>query len=56
MYNEQTNAHLIDSFYYTVRYLSLLHVSMPTINMSIFVTECIYSHLRKKSPRIVTTI
>jgi hypothetical protein len=48
MYNEQTNAHLIDSFYYTVLYLLLLHVSMPTINMSIFITDCIHGHLRKK--------
>jgi hypothetical protein len=49
MYNEQTNAHLIDSFYYTVLYLPLLHVSTPTINMSMFITDCIYGHLKKKS-------
>ena len=30
MYNKQTNAHLIDSCYYTVLHLLLLHISMPT--------------------------
>ena len=33
MYNEHTYAHLIDSFYYTFLYLSLLHVSTLTINL-----------------------
>jgi hypothetical protein len=30
MFNEQTNAHFINSSLFTVRYLSLLHVSPPT--------------------------
>ena len=40
-YKEQTNAHLIDSFYYTVLYLSLLHVSTPTLHPRGALTRCL---------------
>jgi hypothetical protein len=41
MYNEQTNAHLIDGFHYSVLYLSPLHVSTPTLLPQGAVTQCL---------------
>jgi len=45
MYNEQTNAHMIDSSYYTVLYLSLLHVSKPTHPPQEAPTWCLQSYI-----------
>jgi len=46
MYNEKkTNAHLIDSLYYTVLYLSLVHVSTPKRRPQGALTQCLLSYI-----------